>query len=204
MASVLFGVVKDNADPDKLGRVQVSLLDWSGEVTLPWLRVMSPLASNSLGAVCLPDKDDHVIVLQGPGGVEGMVVIGSMYSGKRKPGALGKGKAGDPLVRGIKTPGGNQIVIDDTGGKETILVSTKDGKVELVLTNDGPKVTLTVKGEVTVTADKKLAVKAQAIELKGDGVKIDAGSAKVEVKGGNVDVNGAQGVKIAGAMIELG
>jgi len=214
VASVLFGIVKSNEDPDKLGRVQVELLDHGKSVVLPWLRVMQGFAGKKGGSMVLPEKDEHVIVLRGPGDPSGMVVIGSLYTAKTKPLAMGGGKAADPTVRGLVTPGGTEVAVIDTKGKEAVVVQTKDAKVMVRL--DGKKTSIEVsadkdisisapKGKVTVKA-KEALVDAEKATVKGSksGVTVDGGSSKVAVKGGNVEIKGSSGIKIASSKVEIG
>lgn len=207
MNRILFGIVTDVADPDNLARVQVRLHDFSGDVTLPWLRVMQPFASADLGVVCLPVVDDHVIILQAGGGVDGMVVIGSMYTGVRLPPPFTGGTAGDPLVRGMLTPAGNEIVIDDTEGAERILIQTAEAKISVLL--DQAEIMLTINAEngvAVVSASGPVTVDATEITLTGsDAVTIVADSGNnVKIEGGNVNIDGSSKVVISGGAIEIG
>lgn len=200
MPGVLFGTVKDTKDPKKLGRVQVLLTDHGdGEVVLEWLRVIQPLASADFGAVWLPELQDNVVVLQGPGGVDGMLVLGSLYSGKRKP-------PGEAKVehKHLLTKGGHEILLDDTSGAEKIKISTKDAKIEILLDQATPGITITAGKEITVNADSKVIVKAAEVAITGSS-KVTIGSdSQVSIQGAQIEVKADATVKITGGMIELG
>lgn len=206
MTPVLFGIVVSNEDPDKLGRVQVRLIDYSGDVTLPWLRVLQPLASEkAVMTWVVPEKDDQVVMLQGPGGAEGLIVLGSVHTGKRKPLAMGNSAAGAPTVRGMVTVGGNEIVIDDTKDKESILIRTKDAKVSILL--DGKELKLAIDGEeeISLTSKTKVLVTAETVELVGDKeVNLKADKGKVNVTAKEVAVEGKSKVTVKAPSIELG
>jgi uncharacterized protein involved in type VI secretion and phage assembly len=205
MSRALFGIVSDDQDPDKLGRVKVKLHDFQGEPVLPWLRVLQPFASADVGVVCLPMVGDHVVVLEGSGGVQGMVVLGSLYTGKRKAPPLNDGSSGDPLRRGIKTKGGSEITVDDTDGSEAITIRTKDGKVAVLLDAAGTKLTLTGDTEVAISSGSKVTVEAKEVVVTGESaVTVKSSSAKLALEGTQVEIKGSGGVKISGAMVELG
>jgi uncharacterized protein involved in type VI secretion and phage assembly len=204
MGRVLFGVVSDNVDPDKLGRVQVRLLEWAPEVVLPWIRVVQPFAAADLGAICLPDKGDQVVILEGPGGIPGMVVIGALYSGTRKPPKLGEAPAGDPAVRGLLTKGGSEITVDDRSGSEAITIRTKEGKVALLLDGSGKKLTVMGDTEVSIQSTSKVVVSAKEIEITGESsVKVGGSSATFALEASSVEIKGSGDVKISGASISF-
>lgn len=204
MARALFGIVSDDQDPDKLGRVKVKLHDYQGEPVLPWLRVVQPFASQDVGILCLPAVGDHVVVLEGSGGVHGMVVLGSLYTGRRKAPALNDGTSGDPLVRGIKTKGGSEITVDDTSGSEAITIRTKDGKVAVLLDAAGTKLTLTGDTEVAISSGSKVSVEAKEVVVNGESaVTVTSASAKIALEAKDVEIKGSGSVTISGASISL-
>jgi uncharacterized protein involved in type VI secretion and phage assembly len=204
MSRALFGIVTDDQDPDKLGRVKVKLHDFQGEPILPWLRVVQAFASADVGILSLPSVGDHVVVLEAAGGVHGMVVLGSLYTGKRKAPALNDGASGDPLRRGIKTKGGSEITVDDTGGSEAITIRTKDGKVAVLLDAAGTKLTLTGDAEVAISSGSKVEVKAKEVFVTGDSaVTVKSSSAKIALEATEVEIKGSGSVKISGASISL-
>lgn len=201
-AIILFGVVVDTNDPDKLGRVQCDLVGFGEPVTLPFLRVLQPTASKAFGHFFLPEVGDEVVILRGAGNEPaGMVIIGSLYHGQNKPAVEEDGKNN---TKEILTRGGNRITISDEEGKESILIHTKEEKVsifmdaeksaltglaeekidwktkEYLLTSETKVSILCKDGEVIVEA-KDATVKAKSITAEGD---------TIDVKGGEVTVTG--------------
>lgn len=199
--AVLFGVVVDSNDPDGMGRVQVRLASFSGDVTLPWIRVLQPLASNKSGSFLLPEKDDNVVILAGPGGPKGMVVLGCLYSGKRLPFIKDDGKNNKKQVY---TRAGNEVTIDDTAGAEKITIQTKESKVKIEFDQAGMKLSLFGKTEVNVSSETKVVVTAKDIELTANAGVVVKGTQSVTVEGAQVEVKATGNVKVSGAMIELG
>ncbi|MCA9566432.1 MAG: hypothetical protein KC656_01260 [Myxococcales bacterium] len=199
MADILFGVVKDNVDPEGLGRVTVALADHGEEVVLPWIRVVQPIASADAGMIWLPEIDDNVVVLAGGRGLESMLVLGSVYSGNRKP-------PGEAKVehKHILTAGGNEILIDDTEGSELIKINTKDGAIEILLDNATPEITITAGENLTINANSAVTVNASDVDVAASGSVTIKGDSSVKVEGGSVEVKSSGTVKVSGSMVELG
>lgn len=179
---------------------------WGPNVkNLMWARVLQPLASASAGVVCVPEKDDEVVVLGGT--THGMepLIIGGVYTEKRKPPTL-QGKKDEVVAttRGMVTPGGLEFTVDDTKGKEVVLVRVRgdaDGTVakdlvSIQLAKKDSELTI-VAGKATMTVMKgalSIEVKEGDVTLKtGKGnVTVDAkGDATVKA-GGNVTIKGKE------------
>lgn len=201
-AIILFGVVKDTNDPDGLGRVQCDLVGFGETVTLPFLRVLQPTASNAFGHFFLPEIGDEVVILRGAGNEPaGMVIIGSLYHGKNKPVVKEDGKNN---TKEIFTRGGNRITISDEDGKESILIYTKEEKVSILLDAADSKLVgvaeekidwktkdwlLTAEKTVTIKcADGDVLIQASTATVKAK--EIVAQGDTIDVKGGKVNVTG--------------
>ena len=206
MPEIFYGIVTDNVDTENLGRVQVKLHHFSGEITLPWLRVLQPFASAGFGVVCLPEIDDHVLVMHGPGGPESMIVMGSLYTATRTPPMLNAESDVAPLRRGMLTVGGTEVVIDDTEGAELIAIRTPEAKLEILLDQAEPKLRLYSENvfegasdaEMNLTAADFNATATDSMTLTLDG------SGTLKIEGGTVEIKGSTKVKIDCADIELG
>ena len=68
ITGVVLGIVTNNNDPDKLGRVKVRFPWLSGSTESHWARVATPMAGNGRGLYFLPEVDDEVLVLFERGG----------------------------------------------------------------------------------------------------------------------------------------
>ncbi len=78
-------VVKDNKDPEKMGRVRVNFFWQKPDQMSPWLRAVSPYAANERGFYFIPEIEDEVLVGFEGSDAEKPYVIGSLYHGKNKP-----------------------------------------------------------------------------------------------------------------------
>ncbi len=120
--TAMWGTVTSVDDPDKLGRVRVSL-PALGEIETDWMGVVAPGAGSSKGFVFLPDVDDNVLVLFVGDEVSQGVVLGGLY-GTKDPGDYGV--EGTSIKRFmLATPGGQKIKFDDT--EESIRLENKEG-----------------------------------------------------------------------------
>jgi uncharacterized protein involved in type VI secretion and phage assembly len=72
-------IVKDNKDPEKLGRVRVNFFWQESNLMSPWIRVALPYAANERGFYFIPEIEDEVLVDFEGGDAEKPFVVGSLY-----------------------------------------------------------------------------------------------------------------------------
>lgn len=121
-ASAAWGRVTRVDDPEKLGRVQVTL-PALGSVETGWMGVLAAGAGSGKGFVALPDVGDQVLVLLIDSDPSQGVVLGGLY-GTETPGDFGV--EGTSIRRyTLATPGGQRLRLDDTG--ELVRLENKGG-----------------------------------------------------------------------------
>ena len=81
------GIVTDNKDPDKLGRVKVKYPLLNDEVESGWARIAWGAAGKERGTVSLPHVNDEVAIGFEHGDVRRPVILGALFNGVDKPGA---------------------------------------------------------------------------------------------------------------------
>lgn len=160
-------VVKDNNDPDKLGRVKVSFA-WQeliGEMT-PWIRVLSPHAGSSQGIQFIPEIGDQVLVDFEGGDAESPYVVGSLYHAGHTPDNAWSSEDNNTKI--IRTRSGHTIELDDTDGEEKIKIYDNGGSI---ITFDTSKKSLTLKAIETfrVEASKIELVSKENIDIEAKG-----------------------------------
>jgi uncharacterized protein involved in type VI secretion and phage assembly len=122
-----WGKVTQVDDPEKLGRVKVSLPTFN-DVETDWLTVLSAGAGAGKGIIALPAPGDHVLVLFLNRNTSQAVVLGGLYG----PGGPPDSGVEDGNVRrySVLTSGGQKLVFDDVGSR--LRFENKDGSyVEL-------------------------------------------------------------------------
>lgn len=195
--------VTDVDDPDKLGRVKVQFLWQQGtSETSPWIRVIQPHASDGFGGYAIPESGEEVMVDFEFNDPEQPYVVGSMYHGKAKPDQAWATPKNE--TRAFRTKSGNEIIIIDKSGKESIQVRNKDGKNEVVMTLGGePTLTVKTEGKLTLEA-KTIEMKCQQLDIEAKaGAKLNASGA-IEIKSDSQLKAGAAQVTLEGsAMTEV-
>ena len=85
---IVVGVVTNNDDPDKLGRVRVKYpaLDDAHEGW--WARVVAPGSGSSRGLFSLPQVNDEVLVAFEHGNDQHPYLLGAVFNGTAKPGTV--------------------------------------------------------------------------------------------------------------------
>lgn len=122
MVTAALGIVTSVDDPEKLGRVRVSL-PALGKVETYWMEVLAAGAGSGKGFVFLPDVGDKVLVLFLGEEITQGIVLGGLYGTK---GADDYGVEDGSIRRFmLATPGGQIIKLDD-GGK-SIRLENKGG-----------------------------------------------------------------------------
>ncbi len=200
---LLFGTVKDTKDPEKLGRVQVSLQGFGPELKLPWVRLLQPIASSSSGTFFLPEVGDEVVVLRGDmTNVDAMVVLGAVYNGKAKP--KNPDADGKNAIKQILTKAGNELTFRDKSGAEGIDIVVAGQKVKITMDKKGGSVVIETDKEITLKATNKVTVQSKEVTIKGDAKVTIEGAQKVTVKSSaNVEIVGSAGVKVQGAKVDI-
>ena len=166
-------VVKDNKDPEKLGRVRVQFL-WQKEqdenLMTPWIRIAQPHGGENKGFHFVPEIEEEVMVGFENGNAEKPYVIGMLYHGNQKPAEYDG--YDDNVTKYICTKNGHRILfIDkDDGGRIEITDGNDDEfKYSIILDTDDKLIQLRSKGSIRMYAEKDIYMEAkESIILKAD------------------------------------
>lgn len=181
-------LVSDLNDPDKLGRVKITLPwapDTNGGQYSAWARIATLMAGNKRGTWFIPDVNDEVLVAFEGGDPRSPYVVGALWNGSDAPPEQ-MDSAGRNTVKSIHSRNGVNIIFDDTDGQESLVIETpggqkitlKDGpgSVEIVDSN-GNSVKLETSG-ITVNASAKVTISASTVEISAGMVTVNAGMSK--------------------------
>ncbi len=205
LPGVCLGIVTNNQDPDKLGRVKVKFPRISLEHESEWARVATLMAGKEMGVFFLPEVDDEVLVIFENGDITRPYIIGSVWNGKDTPPCTNEDGKND--IRLIKSRSGHIVRFTDKSGEEKIEIIDKaeknkitiDSKENTIAIECEKDISITAKGAITITADKditittkaKFAVDAQELALVAK-AKAAIQGAQIEAKAsGNTDIKGA-------------
>jgi len=193
--SVVVGVVTNNQDPDKLGRVKLRFPWLSDSEESFWARMAVPMAGNARGTFFLPEVDDEVLVAFEHGDLRFPYVLGALWNGKDAPPA--DNADGKNNLRMITSRSGHVIKLNDEDGKETVEIVDKSGKNSIVID--------TAKNTLTVTTDKDIILSAAQGTIKLDAQKLEFKSSadtKIE-SGAGMDVKASGTLNVKGVTINL-
>jgi len=194
----VIGIVTDNKDPSKLGRVKLKLMILSDKDTTLWCPIIMQGAGKNRGWFFIPEVEDEVLVMFEQGDINRPLVVGALWGGKDKP--PDKNPGPNPR-KVIKSRQGSKVTFDDE--KNKIIIEDGTGKGIITFDAEKNKVIIeALKGDVcfqSPTGDMQIV--AKEIEMKaGTNIEIHAGSkmdwgsgAKVEVGAPAVTLSGSKG-----------
>ncbi|KAA3661185.1 MAG: type IV secretion protein Rhs [Chloroflexi bacterium] len=180
--------VTDISDPDRQGRVKVTLPwspDNSGAGYDVWARMATLMAGNNRGSWFIPDVNDEVLIVFEAGDPRRPYVVGMLWNGQDAP-PESVGSGGENNIKSIRSRNGVKITLDDSSGQEQMTLETpggqrialKDGPggVEIIDSN-GNSVKLETSG-ITVNASAKVTINASQVAVSAGMVTVDAGMSR--------------------------
>ena len=196
----VIGLVTDNKDPQKLGRVKVKLPVLSAQDTTFWVPIVMLGAGKNRGWFFIPEPDDEVLVLFEHGDLDRPLVVGALWNGKDKaPDANSDGK-NDHRV--IKSRAGSRVLFDDSDASPSIVLEDGTGNARITIDAKNNKIKIeALKGDVCFQAPQgDLKIVAKTAELKaGQNLEVHAGSNLSWGTDAAAKINGGSSVMISGA-----
>ena len=142
--------IKDNNDPDGLGRVKVQYNWASGNTTSDWMRMIQPHSGAGKGFYFIPEIDEEVLVGFEGGNAQNPYVLGTQYNGLESSGY----NSGENDKKVIHTRSGTKILFNDAEG--SILIEDPSGNTYLM---DGKgNISVNAPNDMTFTAGKNLNI----------------------------------------------
>ena len=209
---VVIGVVTDNNDKDKIGRVKVKY-PWlpkvdGAEISSDWVRVAADGGGSSRGVVFAPEVDDEVLVSFEHGDINFPFIVGGLWNKKDKLPTTVKIKDGKVNTRVIQSRSGHYILLDDTDGKEKITIIDKSGKNSIEIDSSKNSITMKADGDLTFEAKGKINItsKTDKITIDGKNGLALSSAMNVNIAGGNgqskVDLK-PDGAALQGLKVDL-
>ncbi len=127
-SAVVVGPPGEEIWPDKYGRIKVQF-HWdregkNNEKSSCWIRVATSWAGKNWGGVCIPRIGQEVVVAFQEGDPDQPIIVGSVYNYEQMPPfKLPENKTQMGMKsRSHKAQGYNEMVMDDTAGKEELRI----------------------------------------------------------------------------------
>lgn len=211
---VVVGLVTNNQDPDKLGRVKMRFPWLNQDDESHWARVATLMAGQERGSFFLPEVEDEVLVVFEHGDVRFPYVIGALWNGEDTPprdNADGKNdlrvihsRSGHELIFNdadgkeqveIHTKAGHHILLDDTSGAEKITIKDKTGNNQIELDS--------AQNSIALVSQTKLSLKSQTIEIEAD-TSLTLKAQMIEINGGaQMTVKAGSMLTLKGALVKI-
>lgn len=194
----VIGIVTDNKDPSKLGRVKLKVPILSDQDTTYWCPIIMLGAGKNRGWFFIPEKDDEVLVMFEHGDLNRPLVVGALWNGKDKP--PDKNPGGNPR-RVIKSREGNKITFDDE--KEQLIFEDGVQKGKITFDAKANKITIeAIDGDVCFqTPADDMIIVAQSIEMTATtNLEIHAGDAMAWGAGGSATIK-SSGTTLSGSKV---
>ncbi|WP_163397644.1 type VI secretion system Vgr family protein [Flavobacterium fluviatile] len=162
--------VKDNNDPQGLGRIKVQF-NWAGGNSTDWIRMIQPHSGSGKGFYFIPEIDEEVLVGFEGSNAQNPYVLGTQYNGSETSGYAD----GQNNVKAIHTRSGIKFILNDGDG--SILIEDPSGNTWKM---DG-------QGNIDVNAPKNMTFNAgENINMNaGQNMNTNVGLNKTNTVGGN-------------------
>lgn len=199
---IVLGIVTNNQDPEKVGRVKVKFPWLADSDESYWARVITLMAGKDRGTFFLPEVDDEVLVAFDHGDINYPYVIGALWNGVDTPPETNadgknnirkiKSRSGHEIIFDdnheekkekieIRTKAGHTIVLDDSAGKEKIEIKDKTENNSIVIDS--------VQHAIIISSKMKLSIKAQMIEIEAESMMTIKSGANLTIQGALVKIN---------------
>jgi uncharacterized protein involved in type VI secretion and phage assembly len=200
----VIGIITDNKDPLKLGRVKLKFPVISMDDVTDWTPIIMQGAGKNRGWFFIPEIDDEVLVVFEHGDIDRPLVVGALWNGKDKPHDSNP-DPGENAHRVIKSRQGSRVFFDDSD-ENKVYIEDGTGKGRITLDAKNNKIIIeAIDGDVCFQSpqdDTKIV--AKEIELKAQqNIEIHAGSTMTWGSDKEAKINGGGGVTMTGSNVNL-
>lgn len=178
-------IVKDNKDPESLGRIRVQFTWQPDPEMTPWVRIANPYAGKGTdelhGFYFIPEIGDEVLVGFEDDNPDHPIILGNVYNQTSTP---AEWFDDDNKLKVIKTRHGNQIHFKDEAGKQEIKIFNDSGATNsITLSMDGS-------GSISISTKGSLSLSGNTISIHAeDSITMTSGEeTKMNAKNWNVEV----------------
>lgn len=198
----LAGIVTNNKDPKRWGRVKVKFPTLTEEHESNWARVVAIGAGPGRGFDCLPEVNDEVLVAFEHGDIHRPYVLGGVWNGKdAPPEKVDNSVVGKVRLRTFKTRTGHQLQFveeDKAASKDGVYIETAGGHKIRINDSDRFVEIQTAGGHQLTLNDRTRSIAMQStgsIEIKA--------KTTVDIQGMSINIKASGVVSVNGKFIKL-
>lgn len=202
MPGLAIGVVTDVREPGgaQSGGVRLKFPWLDDTYVTDWVRTVQ-WGGKGGGGVVSPEVNDEVLVGFEQGLLDSPYVIGGLYNGVDRPSKhdvpLVDGTSGKVNRRSVVSRSGHRLeLLDPPTGPSGVRLRTADERLEVLLDDRSNRLELTV-----YAAGGRRAL--SSVVMDGQGITLDAKTGKVSVKGGTVEIDGTNTVRVGGRSVSV-
>ena len=155
------GVVTDNNDPLKKGRIRATVPDVYGAGESGWAKPAAPFSGNQMGFFAVPDVHADVWIEFEHGDKDYPIWSGCWWGEESEMSSALDPEHPKVLIR---TKGGHSILLDDEAGGAGITLETSGGQ-KIVMNDDGIEIT-NGQGASIKLSNNKVSINGNALEVE--------------------------------------
>ncbi|MBQ3067912.1 MAG: hypothetical protein IJC97_02585 [Oscillospiraceae bacterium] len=168
------GVVMEIGENENQGKVRVEIPTREKPNNSYWVDVTHFMAGDKWGSYFMPELEEKVKLVFDDGNINNPTIIGSIYAEKST--IPGKFASKDNYLKGFKSKGGFEFILDDTPDEQSLKLTTpnkskvfiKDGDKTITFSDENGSNLIKFnaeKGTLEVKSDKKTTVQVQDVQL---------------------------------------
>ncbi len=195
-------VVKDNKDPEKLGRIKVWFAWMPDDQVSPWIHMITPYAEKSSGFYFVPSIGTAVLVGYEAGDIERPFCMGTLYEKTLPPEAAWAGNFNDDnaKIHAIRTFSGNTVEFHDADGEEKIRIYDAGEENEIVLDSANKNLKIKASGSMNIEVAGTLNISAKNIKISTEENFTQQAQGKASMSADmDIEINAAANYKINAA-----
>ncbi len=200
---VAAGVVTNNQDEKKLGRIKLKFPWLSDDNETDWVRIATFMSGNEFGGFFLPEVGDEVLVAFEHGDINHPYVIGALWNDTAAPPE--KNEDGNNNFRLIKSRSGHIIRLDDTDGNEKIEIIDKSSNNKVIIDTSSNKISIKSDMDIEISAPNgKVSIAANEIEISASSGKVSISGNEIEIKSNTTSkIEASADMTVKGAMVNI-
>jgi uncharacterized protein involved in type VI secretion and phage assembly len=202
MPGLVEGIVVDNVDPEKLGRVKVKFPTLPEAPESTWARLAMPMAGRERGWMTIPEIDDEVLVSFVHGNHDNAVVVGSLYNGVDTPPYANEDEENN--LRVFQSRSGHRLTFDDTKGEERMELISHNEEIRVIWDAKAKTVSVYSGKDIIVEAKETISWKCKDFIVDAsNSVSMKAGTTFDVKAGSKATVDGGSSLVLTGSLTTI-